>query len=94
MGSTGGGSNGNDVTTSNQPSRHHGLAGVNHKKRTKQDRKDEEKWVQCQECEKWRLLPLHVDIGALPEKWYDIILGLLLSTNIASIALKKRLLYL
>ena len=32
--------------------------------------KDEDKWACCESCEKWRRLPSHVDVDALPEKWY------------------------
>jgi hypothetical protein len=30
----------------------------------------EAKWVECELCSKWRSLPSHVDIDALPEQWY------------------------
>ncbi len=28
------------------------------------------KWVQCNECEKWRKIPGDVDVDALPEQWF------------------------
>ena len=36
---------------------------------TKRSEADEEKWVCCERCEKWRKLPDHVDVDALPEQW-------------------------
>lgn len=27
-------------------------------------------WVQCETCEKWRMLPSFVEVETLPEKWY------------------------
>jgi len=27
-------------------------------------------WVQCNKCNKWRKVPLSVDVDALPEEWY------------------------
>lgn len=33
-------------------------------------RADEAKWVQCDECKKWRIVPKEVDLDAMPEKWY------------------------
>jgi len=27
-------------------------------------------WVMCEKCAKWRRLPFHVDVDALPEKFY------------------------
>eukprot|EP01035_Chromulina_nebulosa_P017192 gene17192-22712_t len=27
-------------------------------------------WVQCDQCQKWRKLPKHIDPSNLPEKWY------------------------
>ena len=27
-------------------------------------------WVQCETCEKWRMLPGFVEVETLPEKWY------------------------
>lgn len=34
------------------------------------DDKEDERWVQCDRCKKWRLLPSSVRIGDLPERWY------------------------
>jgi hypothetical protein len=48
---------------------HGGSHSGSHKKKVA---KDEEKWVQCEGCEKWRRLPAHVDVSALPDKWYAI----------------------
>jgi len=30
----------------------------------------EPQWVQCDGCQKWRRLPAHVDVSALPERWF------------------------
>jgi len=40
------------------------LSGESH---TKEER---EPWVQCDRCEKWRLLPRYVQMSTLPERWY------------------------
>jgi hypothetical protein len=31
---------------------------------------DDNHWVQCDRCAKWRILPSSVDVKKLPEKWY------------------------
>ncbi|KAJ0405116.1 hypothetical protein ATCC90586_009687 [Pythium insidiosum] len=31
---------------------------------------DEAKWVQCDECRKWRIVPREIDLDAMPERWY------------------------
>jgi CW-type Zinc Finger len=31
---------------------------------------DDNHWVQCDRCAKWRILPSSVDVEKLPEKWY------------------------
>ena len=36
--------------------------------------KEEEKWVQCDRCTKWRRLPGFVDVDALPEQWYVLLI--------------------
>ena len=36
----------------------------------KEDGNHEDRWVQCDRCEKWRLLPSSVDMEGLPERWY------------------------
>ena len=30
---------------------------------------EEEQWVQCEECSKWRRVPSHVNVAKLPEIW-------------------------
>ncbi|KDO33269.1 hypothetical protein SPRG_02078 [Saprolegnia parasitica CBS 223.65] len=34
------------------------------------DEPEEAKWVQCDSCRKWRTVPQHLDLDAMPEKWY------------------------
>jgi hypothetical protein len=36
----------------------------------KQKEVKDQEWVQCERCEKWRRLPLHISAKDLPEKWY------------------------
>ncbi|DAZ99104.1 TPA: hypothetical protein N0F65_008409 [Lagenidium giganteum] len=31
---------------------------------------EEAKWVQCDECKKWRLVPRQLDLNSMPERWY------------------------
>jgi len=31
---------------------------------------DDPQWVQCEQCEKWRILPSSVDASSLPKHWY------------------------
>jgi len=31
---------------------------------------DNQEWVQCEKCEKWRRLPPHISAGSLPDRWY------------------------
>lgn len=34
------------------------------------DKSEREPWVQCDRCQKWRLLPRNVPMESLPERWY------------------------
>ncbi|XP_076899467.1 cysteine-tryptophan domain-containing zinc finger protein 3-like [Bidens hawaiensis] len=45
-----------------------------------------EDWVCCDKCEKWRLLPLGVNPGSLPEKWLCSMLDWLPGMNRCSIS--------
>mgnify|MGYP005843260145 CR=1 FL=1 len=31
---------------------------------------DHNNWIQCDSCKKWRIIPNHIKISSLPEKWY------------------------
>lgn len=35
-----------------------------------QDIMDIDNWVQCDACDKWRMLAPYADLGELPDKWY------------------------
>ena len=36
----------------------------------KQKEVKDHEWVQCERCEKWRRLPLHISAKDLPENWF------------------------
>lgn len=49
------------------------------KKRKRKERQDEDSessnedvnnWVQCFSCKKWRIIPNHITISSLPDRWY------------------------
>ena len=40
------------------------------KEEAKNTREDDNNWVQCDQCKKWRIIPNHIKISSLPERWY------------------------
>ena len=40
------------------------------KEQVKNTREDDNNWVQCDQCKKWRIIPNHIKISSLPERWY------------------------
>jgi hypothetical protein len=47
-----------------------GFAKKNKKKDAAKESEENENWVQCDSCQKWRLLPPHADMESLPDTWY------------------------
>jgi len=51
------------------------ITGKKRKKREKAEGEsdsmvDDNNWVQCDQCKKWRIIPSHISISSLPERWY------------------------
>ena len=43
--------------------------GFAKKSKKKEEEQENENWVQCDKCQKWRLLPAYVNMEALPDVW-------------------------